>query len=217
MAGLFSAWFGASGKARVRKLSHPRELQQGDIVKFRFLDQSDIGGQEFEVSEVNTYVYGEWCYPELVLKDRSNNVIFMMVEEEDGEEYLAITKKVAKGAIPTIIDQAELDAVLRGGTGSRVTIRNKPEGFEEWLADHYTETDDRIEGGYVRGDVRGMTGDVEAMQVRFVGHVLMDANDEFGLEIEIYGGGEIELSVTVFHDVAEIAEMWPGSADTVQD
>jgi hypothetical protein len=213
MAGFFKRMFGGGDeKKKARRLSHPRDLRVGDIVKFRYVDQSDVSGKEFEVSLINTYMYGNLCYPELILKDRSSNIIYMMVEEEDGEEYLALSKKVGKTQLDEIIGQSQLDAVLQRGTGTRVTIKVKPVGLEEWLTEKYTESDDNIKGSFVKGDARYLSNEDVNRRENFSSYTLVDKSDKYALEIEVYEAGQIELSATVYHEIEEIEEMWPGKA-----
>ncbi len=211
---LFGQWgSGGENASQTRRLSHPRDLRAGDIIKFRYLSQSDVSGKEFEISQINTYIYGDLCYPELVLKDRSGHIIYMMVEEEDGEEYLALSKKVEKAKINDLIAPNDMTAIQAKGNGTSVTIATKPEGYKEWLVDHYRETDDHVRGAFVKGDVRYLTEEEINKQERFSSHVLEDADGEYALEVEVYETGETELSVTVYHDIQEIEEMWPGAAE----
>lgn len=213
MSGFFSRIFGGGGdKTRSRRLNHPRDLRTGDIIKLSYLKQSDISGQEFEVSQINTYIYGNLCYPELVLKDRSGKIVFLMVEEEDGEEYLALSKKVKQADVREILDQAQIDKVLEKGAGSKVRTVSKPAGFEEWLVEKYTETNDNVKGQFLKGDARSLSDQEMKRTENFSSHTLVDKSDEYALEIEVYETGEVELSVTVYHDIGEIKEMWPASA-----
>lgn len=208
----FKNLFGSGeDEPKARRLLHPRDLRTGDIIKFRYIDQSDVSGKEFEVSKINTYIYGTLCYPELILKDRSSNIIYLTVEEEDGEEYLALSKKVRKAAINNIIAPNDMTAIQAKGNGTKITIASKPEGLEEWLVDHYKEVDDNIKGAFLVGDARELTDTEIKKQERFSSHTLEDSKGEYALEVEVYETGEVELSVTAYQDISEIEEMWPSS------
>lgn len=210
----FKRLFGLEdGGPKARQLSHPRDLRTGDIVTFRYTDQPDISGKEFEVFGINTYIYGELCYPELVLKDRSLNIFYMMVEEEDGEEYLALSKKVSKVDMGHVISPADRSRIVTKGTGVPVTIVSKPGGFEHWLVDRYTKVDDGVKGAFVKGDARYLCDEVLARQERFSSHILEDSSGEYALEVEVYETGETELSVTVYCSIEDIEEMWPGAGE----
>ncbi|MDQ6976357.1 MAG: hypothetical protein Q9M22_07325 [Mariprofundaceae bacterium] len=214
MAGFFERLFGNNEPVRPRRFNHPRDLRAGDIIKMNFLKQSELSGKTFEVSQINTYIYGNLCYPELVLKDRDNSIIFLMVEEEDGEEYLAFSKKVAKADIRTLLLQTQLDAILEQGAGTKVILEQILPGFEGWLAKKYTETDDHVKGMFLKGDARYLSDEEVKRTEPFSSHTLVDKSDKYALEVEVYETGELELSVTVYHDIDEINEMWPGPTDT---
>jgi hypothetical protein len=212
MAGFFKNLFGSrAGKSKPRKLPHPRDLRIGDIVKFQYIDQSDVSGKEFEVSQINTYLYDDLCYPELVLKDRSSNIIYLMVEEEDGDEYLALSKKVSKTQMSEIISHEDMSRILKQGSGIKIGIITKPLGFESWLTDNYRVVDNNIIGSFVKGDARYLSSEEINRQEHFTSYILENSDNEYGLEIEVYKTGETELSVTVYHDIEGIEEMWPGS------
>ncbi len=210
----FKKIFGLGDKEPdVRKLSHPRDLLAGDIIKFGFLNQTDVSGNQFEVSQVNTYLYGDLGYPELVLKDRSGNIIFMMVEEDDGEEYLALSKKIEKARIHNVVSPEDFDAIKVPNVGTTVNIKDKPEGLDEWLVSKYRKVDDSVKGAYLKGDARFLTDDELKRQERFSSHVLEDLKGGHAIEVAIYESGEIEMSATVHLDIGEIEEMWPRNVE----
>ncbi|MBT4921573.1 MAG: hypothetical protein HON23_00995 [Rickettsiales bacterium] len=204
----FKNLFGAKTKP-IRNLSHPKDLQVGDIIKFKFLSQEDLSGKTFGISQINTYVYDNEFYPEYVLKDTSSNIIYLMVEEEDGEGYLALSKKITKSKISDILPQEQLEKILKKGIGTKVKVGSRPEGLEDWLVDSYTETDDNVKGSYIKGDAR-VSGSSHNAQT-FKSHTLVDKSDTYALEIEVYSSNEIELSATIYHDLSEIEEMWVGN------
>ena len=211
MAGFFKRLFGSGEPQETRRLSHPSDLRAGDFVKFQFLPQSDVGNKTFEVFKVNTYQYDGVDYPEMILKDREGNIIFMMVEEEDGEEYVGISKKVPKAQIRDILPQEALDRILEKGTGSvwGLDDKDQPAEFKEWLTTKYTETDED-KATFAKGDSR--SGNSKARE-NFKSYTLTDPSDEYALELEVYGENEIELSATVYHDINVIEEILPGTLE----
>lgn len=211
MFGFIKNMFGGSDAAEPqRKLKHPRDLKDGDILKFAFLDNQDLSGKQFEVSQVNSYLYDGLHYPELILKDSQGNIVYLMMEEEDGEECVAVSKKVPRSQIRKVVDQADLDKILEKGTGTTIDVASVPEGLESWLAKTYTETEE-AKGSFAKGDTRDASHGGGGKE-RFKSHTLVDDSDEFALEIEVYGANEIEMSATVYLEVSDIEEMWPGSA-----
>ena len=212
MRGFFKFLFGSQELRQVaRRLSHPRDLREGDIIKFGYIEQPDLSNTEFEVSQINTYIYGDLCYPELILKDRSGNLVYMMVEEEDGDEYLALCKKIQKSEVSDVIGDDAMTRILTRGTGAQIPILKKPNGMETWLVDFYKKIDDSVKGAFVKGDARYLSAEDINRQEKFTSHILEDSTQEYALEIEIYSTGEIELCATIYHDIDEIEEMWPSN------
>lgn len=211
MAGFFKKLFGSGELDETRKLSHPCNLREGDFLKFKFLPQDDIGGKTFSVFKVNTCHYDGIDYPEMILKDTDGNIIFMMVEEEDGEEYLCLSKKVPKAQIRDILPQEALDSILEQGTGTKweISVERVPEELKKWIVEKYTETDE-FKGKFSKGDARVN----QAQQAEdFKSYTLTDPTDEYALEVEIYGENELELSAIVYHDINIIEELLPGSLE----
>ena len=210
MAGFFKRIFGAGESNETRRLSHPSDLRAGDFIKFQFLPQSDVSNKTFEVFKVNTYQYGGIDYPEMILKDREGNIIFMMIEEEDGEEYVGLSKKVPKSLIREILPQESLDRIFKKSTGSSLSLdkKNYPIEFENWLATKYTETDEE-NATFAKGDARSGKS---ATKESFKSYTLTDPSDEYALELEVYGQNEVELSATVYHSINVIEEILPGSS-----
>ncbi|MFC1749026.1 hypothetical protein ACFL2V_09500 [Pseudomonadota bacterium] len=212
MLGFIKNMFGGSNAAEPqRKLKHPRDLKAGDIIKFAFLDNQDLSGKQFEVTQINSYLYDGLNYPELILKDSQGNIVYLMMEEEDGEECVAISKKVARSKIRKVIDQADLDKILEKGTGTSINVASVPDELEGWLVKTYTETDDAVKGAFAKGDTRDPSHNGGGRE-SFSSHTLVDDSDEYALEIEVYGTNELELSATVYLEVSDIDEMWPGTA-----
>lgn len=212
MLSFFKNLFSSSKEQEItRVLSHPSHLRTGDIIKFKLLDQTELSGIQFEVSQINTYIYGDICYPELILKDNSNNVFYLMTEEEDGEEYLAISKKVGRGSVSEILNQSQIDEIRERGTGTKVNISQKPSGFDQWLVRNYKEVDDSVEGSFIKGDARYLSDEQISKREHFLSHTLLSDDEEFALELEFYKTGEVELSATIYLEIDQIEEMWPAN------
>lgn len=207
--GFFDNIFRKKEPAAERRLRHPQDLRKGDFVTFQFLPQQEVSGKTFEVSKVNTYTYDGVDYPEMILKNKEGDIIFMMVEEEDGEEYVGLSKKVPKTMIRDLIDQEMLDLIFARGTGVRVNLQSKPEELSAWLGDKYMETDEYL-GHFSKGDARAKEF---GQDERFRAYELHDHSDEFAIEIEVYGKEEVEMSLTVYHDINVIEEILPGSLE----
>ncbi len=196
-----------SSEPVMRRLTHPRDLKAGDIVRFSHLPQPELSNAEFEVSIVNTYRYGQIDYPELVLKDRAGGIVYLMVEEEDGEEYCGISRKIPKAAMHELFTPEAVQQMMDAPRGEKIAP-DAQDGFAEWMAKKYTKTEHEVLGAFIKGDTRT---DAAGGQERFTSYIFEDKGGDYALELEYYDTGELELCVTVYHELSAIAEMWPGA------
>lgn len=200
--------------AGVRHLTHPNQLRTGDIIKFKFMDISESSGKQFEIHQINTYLYGNMCYPEMILKDRDGVLLYMSVEDEDGEEYLCLSKKIGKAHILDVISAENLDDITSKGVGHSITIQNPSPEYKEWLSNRYTEVDDNVQGAFIKGDGRELSDQAMKQRESFTSFLLESEDEEYALELEVYSSGERELCATRYFDIEEIDEMWPQQTGT---
>jgi hypothetical protein len=199
--------------SQIRKpLIHPSDLQQGDIVKFAFCKQTEISGQEFEITKVNSYIYDGQIYPEYIMKNRDGLTLFMMIENEDGEETISISKKINKQDMITLFSEDILDLMCLKGNGYKINIQQKLSEYDEWLANNYTKTDTNVQGAFISTDPLAL--DRMAILPKgesFTSHIFTNESDEYSIEIEIYSSNELEACATIYLEVEDIEEMWPAA------
>lgn len=216
MISLFKSLFGSSdnddaGSGR-RRLSQPQDLQLGDIIKFKFMDHDVLSGKQFEVTKVNTYFYGSVSMPEFALTDSEGNTVYMVVEDEDEEEYLEISKVVKKSQIDEILSDAVINDILKAGRGGKLLLSDVPDQYLPWVSSKkYKKTEDAVKGSFAKGDVRTVVSSYELTRENFVYYTLVDKSDEYGMELAVYENGEMELSLTSYLELNQIEEMWPAS------
>ena len=208
------ALFGGGDTATAtRSLNHPDQIRAGDIIQFKYMDLVETSGKTFEVSQVNTYIYGDICYPELVLKDREGLLLYAMVEDEDGDEYLTLSKKISKGDIQTVLSPEALQALQDQGLGYAASANVLPD-LSAWMQSQY-KTVDKLKGAFVKGDARELSEAEFRKRDYFTSYLLETPDEEFALELEVYASGELELCATRYFDLTEIEYMWPAKSTQV--
>lgn len=198
---------GGAETTATRHLSHPDQLRAGDIIKFKFMDLSETSGTQFEVLQVNTNIYGQLCYPELVLKDRDGVLLYVTIEDEDGEEYLSLCKKIGKAKMQDILSPTDIKNIQTKGIGVKITP-TIPAELQQWLTNQYTEVEE-VKGAFVKGDARSLSDAELKQRDPFTSYLLESDDEEWALELEVYDSGEMELCATRYFDLEEIEEMWP--------
>lgn len=204
-------------KLREKNMPAPQKikgLQQGDILQFGFLPQSQISHREFEIVEVNTYIYNRKKYPEFVLKGRDNHLFYMMIEKEDGEEFVAISYKYKRLNRTNISSLQNIETItasnfnhMFGANASTHQGNTFLADYASWLKFPLHKTGNDIQGVFAEGDLR--LSDTSYDEQEFTSFIFEDNEGETAIEFEIYESNEIEACVTVYHDMSCIKETWP--------
>lgn len=212
MKNLFKSVFSKEKKSEPRQLTHPRDLDLGDIIKFQYLPQSEISNQQYEIISVNTYDFEDRNLTEFALKGDVHSNIFLMVDENDDEPFLSIARKIPRADVETLFDLDEFSALFDNDEHSAFNRLKEPAGLENWTAQQYRR-EIYAEGGYFhKGDYRNKPiPDTEDSGDDFEYYLAIDESRQFTIEAEVYDDGETEIIVTIRRPVTDIEEMWPSA------
>jgi len=210
MKSLFKSFFQSDKNDGPRTLNHPRELQIGDIVRFRYLPQAELSDQRFEVTQVNTYDFEDRNLTELVLKNNNNQTIYLTVDETDDEPFLAISKKIQRATVEKLFDLDEFALLFDSEEPTQLNRLSEPTELSNWTSEKYIQ-EIYEEGGYFhRGDYRNKTvpqdeseGDV------FEYFTAINDKRTHLIEAEVYEDGDTDVLVTLRYPIDYIEEMWP--------
>ena len=65
-------------------------------------------------------------------------------------------------------------------------------------------------------DYRGARpSDYEGDGEPFDYYCLVDSSESHAVEIEVYPGGETDVSLTLYRDVDDIKDLWPAESETI--
>jgi len=206
---MFKKFF--SGKAdAVRKLDTPNDLEVGDIISLKYRQSlpPELRESEFQVSKVGTYEYASSKSKEIVLKNESNQIIFMSMEDNDGELSLCFAKKISRKHVTTLFDEHKFSQ-LWSDNWVELQVNEQPEQLEGWLAECYSQTIKEQQAYYYARDA--LTEDLnhaeDGEELRF--HECEGDDDSFALNIETSEDGSTDVFLQVYCPVDVIAEMFP--------
>lgn len=210
---LFSKWFGRKEEKTERQLTHPGQLQIGDIIALddSFALPPQLRGQSLEVKQVNTYEFEHRRKPEWVLQGDSDALIFLGIEQDD-EARLAFSVKITRDQVAQLFDLdnfAQLfeepgDCILKG-TGQLPV-------FNGWYSDIYRQVDFATMGYFHQRDFRKIAPS------RFEGEDQGDSFELYSLEsddkghsidVEVYEGGETDVTLCLYRPLSDIRSYWP--------
>jgi hypothetical protein len=96
--------FFKSKKAPERQLSRAQDLKKGDMFSVidSFAYPAWLKGQTLRVIDVQTYQYQHRSDTEFVLETNSGQVVFLQVEQDDGEECAHFSIKIQRNEVEEI-------------------------------------------------------------------------------------------------------------------
>ncbi|MDX1810724.1 MAG: hypothetical protein R3240_02155 [Gammaproteobacteria bacterium] len=212
MKSWFKSLFDSDSDNKVRQLSHPRDLQIGDIIKFRLLPQCMINNARFEVSSINTYDFEDRKLTEFVLQGNGAEACYLTVDETGDEPFLAISQKVSRDMVEQIFDLDEFALLFDDESHNKINRQREPEALQGWTADFYIQEIFCERGYFFKGDYRERSlPQSESEGESFDYYLAIDNSRQFVVEAEVYDGGETDVLITVRRSLDSIEEMWPAS------
>lgn len=211
---MFSKFFKKKAPA-VRQLNHPRDLNVGDMLQMvdSFALPPQLKGQTLTVTAINTYQYQYENEFELVLKGEGKQSIFLVVENDDGEECANFSLKVQRQDVGDLFDLDQFAEIFDSEELVGLDRLNDVKGFERWSTGHYQQSSQPSTGYFYEKDYRNQTipKDVEGGGEPVECITLADADDDFSVNIEIWDDGETDVSLTVSRPLSDIVDLFPGS------
>ena len=197
-------------KDQPRNLESVNQLQVGDIILFKYRESlpADLREKQFEVSKIGTYEYSSGTSKEVVLKDESNGIFYMSLEEDDGEQYLTFGKKINRKQVYSLFD-ADAFSQLWSEQWVDLELLEHPETLDGWLTKRYSQTIKDQQAYYYARDCHDadLSQAEDGEELRF--HECEGDDDHYGLNIEISDDGSTDVFLQVYCPTDVIAEMWP--------
>lgn len=192
----------------------PEELQIGSIIGFGFVPQPTLSGRRLTVTGINTYKFGPDILTSFVLSQENDTGAAMIVAETEGEQYIAISRRVPVADRAKIFNAEDIEAVVNREEVKSIESKEVSSDYKGWIASRYNRQIHDVKGQLYKGDHRGgiITGQ-KAMDFRYT--LLVSDNNEHALEIEKHEDGRLEVYATVYRRMSDIGEVThPARRDT---
>ncbi|PCJ22205.1 MAG: hypothetical protein COB04_00145 [Gammaproteobacteria bacterium] len=211
MKNVIKGFFSRDKKDTSRELTHPSQLKAGDLLKLddSFLLPEMLMGQMYTVVEVNTYQFEFEHYPEWVLKNERGEVLFITLEDEDGEDMVNFSIKIERSVVESLFDMDEFAEIFED-EGTTLNVQGDKAGLEKWLDSGYHQTSQAKRGYFYSVDYRGSSPpDDEDCGEPFDTFELESEDGLKGLGIEIWSTGETDVYLSICRPISDIRELWP--------
>jgi hypothetical protein len=208
-------FFKSKKEAPARQLSEPSQLKVGDMLSIidSFAYPQWLKGQTLRVTAVNTYQYQHSADYEMVLESNSGQVVFLQIEQEDGEQWANFSIKIQRDDVDEIFTLDEFARIFDEEALTDISVANVPERFSHFLAKHYVQSEAPFIAYFHNRDYR----EQPLPQYEQAGSepcemiCLSSDSGDHSISIEIWDGGETDVSLTLTRPVSDIVELFPGS------
>ncbi len=207
--------FFKSKKPPERQLNDASQLMTGDMLQIidSFAYPSWLKGQILKVNAVQTYQYERSSDTEFVLETDSGKVVFLQIEKEDGEQWANLSIKVQREDVDAIFTLDEFARIFDEEELTQIQVKNKPDAFSHFLSDEYQQTEAPYVAYFHQKDYRNSSlpryreDSGESCEII----VLESPEGDHSINIEVWEGGETEVSLTYTRPLTDIVDLFPGN------
>lgn len=182
------------------------QLQVGSAIVFGFVPQASLSGRRMQISAINTYQFGSEALTSFVLTQEQGPGISMIVAESEGEQYLAISRRITMSDRIKMFESKDIEDITEKADAMRLACRENPD-FKGWTVATYRREIQGMKGMLYAGDFRKIPLPAASVAQEFKYTLLASDNNEHAVEIEKYPDGRIEMYATVYRRVSDIGEV----------
>jgi hypothetical protein len=207
-------WSRTRKEPAARRLEHPRDLLEGDIIQIidSYALPPMLQNQSLRVVSVSTYQFEHEFSTSFSLEGQGHEKMDLIVEQEDGHENLAFTLKIGRDTVEELFDMDQFAELFEVGEPALVERQADPQDLAGWTAPLYRQGSQAERGYHYPRDYRGTRPpDDEGEGEPFDYYAATSDDGGHAIEIEVWAGGETDVFVTIYRPVSDIKELWPGN------
>lgn len=205
-----SLWSRTKKDPEVRRLDHPKDLMTGDLLQMSdsFGLPEQLRNQVFKVVGISTWQFEHTFSTCFSLQSQSDDSVDLTIEEDGGRESAAFSFAISRDVVEQLFDLDEFGAIFEEEPTS-LTLQDTT-GMEGLVAPQYHQVSSGERGFYYEKDYRDSSppeheGSGEALDY----YCLVDNEEAFGVEVEVYQGGETDIALTLYRELDVIKDLWP--------
>ena len=200
----------------VRRLEHPRDLQSGDLLQmsdsFGLPDQ--LRSQTFKVVGINTGQFEHSFSTTFALQSATDDTVDLTIEEDAGRQLAAFSFAINRDVVEQLFDLEEFGSVFDDEFSTSLRLQDAA-GMDSLVAEEYHQVAMGERGYFYDSDYRGSRPpDHEGVGEPFDYYCLVNDKETHGVEIEVYQGGETDVSLTLYRDLTDIRDLWPAESES---
>ncbi len=194
----------------VKKVSPPKikliDMQIGTVVSFGFVPQSVLSGRKLTVTAINSYQFGKDVLTSFVLGSEKGEEVSMIIAEAQGEQYLAISRRIAIKDREKLFDAGSIEIITGKNEAGQFTCKDNIPELKGWLVSNYKREIQGMRGYIHHADFRDGS-EVPQSGKEFQYTLLGSSSNEHAIEIESYQDGHVDVYATVYRRTSDINEV----------
>lgn len=191
------------------------DMQIGSVVGFGYVPQTMLSGRKLTVTSINSYKFGNDVLTSFVLSGEKDSAISMIIAEAQGEQYLAISRRVPISDRIRLFDDNAIEDIINNKENARFVCKDNVPELRGWLVNNYKREIQGMRGHIYKADFRKERNDnVEGEEFQYT--LLGSSSNEHAIEIEKYDDGRVDVYATVYRRISDITDVVHASSGTKQ-
>ena len=204
-------WSRTRKSPETRALNHPEDLLIGDMIQLSdsFGLPPRLRNQTFKVIGLSTYQFEHQYETSFTLESVGDKKLSFSIESDAGRDTAVFSQSISRRTVEELFDIDEIAEVFDSPDAVTLNTLNDAK-IGGWATAKYFQQVKGEKGYYYENDYRSSGPPVhEGEGEEFEYYLLVDGDDSYGVEIEVYAGGETEVSLTRYLDMEMIGGLWP--------
>ncbi|MBV1877049.1 MAG: hypothetical protein KUG79_05365 [Pseudomonadales bacterium] len=206
-------WSRTKSEPKVRVLEEPGDLMVGDMIQLSdsFSLPPRLRKQNFKVVGVATQQFEHEFSTCFSLEGVNHDLIDLTIERSGGRQQAAFSLAIDRTQVEQVFDLDEFAAIFDDELPVQLSPTNTLD-LQAWLAPQY-QLQAQAETGYFHDQDCRQAGPSEYVGdgEPFDYYCLVSADKTQAIEIEVYAGGETEVSLTLYRPREDIIDMYPAA------
>ena len=202
-------------KEQQRSLTSVKDLKKDDIIVLTdsFALPETLRNQQFQITAVNSYEFESHTQTEWALTGTNDLELFLTLDIDD-KIYLKFSLKVEHQDVESLFDLDAFAEIFEEAGQALLERQSDTTKTTGWSSEQYQQSSSAVVGFFHRKDHRfeslsAYEGKDSGEQ--FEQYTLFDADQDFGVEVEVWADGDTEVFLTLYRPVTDIIDMFPGS------
>ncbi|WP_133408022.1 hypothetical protein [Parashewanella tropica] len=209
--GFFSSLF--KKETPERQLNHPEQLLMGDMITLddSFALPPHLRGQQLKVESINTYEYERSKQTEWHLKGTGNHNLYLTIDKDE-EAYLAFSLKITRSEVEQLFDLDTFSEIFEESSQAVIEVNSEHQcdDLSQWLGQTYRRIKYAQQGFFHDKDYRNQQTPSDRGD-EFENYFLIDDEEAHAIDIEVYDGGETDVSLILYRPISDIRQYWPAA------